>query len=828
MDGTRGVLYLGGGVDPATGERTGERLVQPAHHLTTHGVIVGMTGSGKTGLGVILLEEALLAGIPVLVLDPKGDMGNLMLTFPGFRPDDFRPWIDPAEARRKGMDVDALAASTAATWREGLASWDIGPERVRRLRDAADVTLYTPGSSSGVPLDLLGSLRAPPSGADPESVREEIEGFVSSLLTLADVDADPLSGPEHILLCNVIEDAWGRGRDLELADLIRLVQDPPFRKLGVFSLDEFVPRDARRALALRLNALLASPSFAAWLQGRPLDMDALVRGPDGRPGASILYLAHLSDVERQFVVTLLLTRLVTWMRSQPGTSDLRLLVYMDEMFGFAPPTARPPSKKPILTLFKQARAHGVGMVVATQNPVDLDYKIISNAGTWMLGRLQTERDKARVLEGLRSASGAVDVVAVDTLLSSLGKRQFVRRTTRSAEPDVFTTRWAMSYLRGGLTRDEVARLMAEKGGAAGEAAEEAAPGPSGREGTGGAGAAKEGEGAGGGEPYAAAPAVEPIRPEAPLADDESPLPPDVPSSVPVHVLDPAAPWADRVGASSPGRRLEPALVARMSLTFDDRWAELDHTEEWEIVFAPLEERLDPAAALTVDYDDRDFRPEAPEDARYVLSDAPLTDASFWRDAERTLKEHAHRHRAMTLWRNRELKLYSRPGEERKAFAERCRRTASDGADEDAAALRERYEKRADRLRDALEDAERRVRELEVDLSARRQQELVAGAGQVLSMFLRGRARASGLSGAASRRSMTRRAEERLHTARERERDREEELRELEEELLEDLRRIVAAWAEKADAVEEMEVGLEKGDIHVDEVALLWIPRGASP
>jgi hypothetical protein len=550
-----------------------------------------------------------------------------------------------------------------------------------------------------------------------------------------------------------------------------------------------------------------------------------VRGPDGRPGASLLDLAHLSDVERQFVVTLLLTRLVTWMRSQPGTSDLRLLVYMDEMFGFAPPTARPPSKKPILTLFKQARAHGVGMVVSTQNPVDLDYKIISNAGTWMLGRLQTERDKARVLEGLRSASGAVDVAAVDTLLSSLGKRQFVRRTTRSAEPDVFTTRWAMSYLRGGLTRDEVARLMAERSGAGEEAAEEEAPGPSGWE---GAGAPGEGEGAGGGEPHAAAPTTEPPRPEAPLADDESPLPPDVPSSVPTHVLDPAAPWADRVEASASGRRLEPALVARMSLTFDDRWAELDHTEEWEAVFVPLEERLDPDDALVVDYDDRDFRAEAPEDARYVLSDARLSDASFWRDAARTLKEHAHRHRAMTLWRNPELKLYSRPGEEREAFAERCRRAASDGADDEAAALRERYEKRADRLRDALEDAERRVRELEVDLSARKQQELVAGAGQVLSMFLRGRARASALSGAASRRSMTRRAEERLHTARERERDREEELRELEEELLEDLRAIVGAWAEKADAVEEMEVGLEKGDIHVDEVALLWIPRGASP
>jgi hypothetical protein len=810
MQGTKGEFYLGGVVDPATGDRTGDRLVHQAHHLTTHGVIVGMTGSGKTGLGVILLEEALLSGIPVLVLDPKGDMGNLLLNFPEFRPTDFRPWIDPAEARRKEVDLDTLAASTAQTWKEGLASWGVGPERMRTLRGAAEFSIFTPGSSAGIPLNLLGSLRAPGAGADVESVREEIEGFVSSLLTIAGIDADPLASREHILLSNVIEHEWNEGRHLELPDLIRFAKDPPFRKLGVFSLEDFYPEKDRLKLAVRLNALMASPSFSAWLEGTPLEMDELVRGSDGRPRASIVYLAHLSDEERQFVVTLLLTRLVTWMRRQPGTSDLRLLVYMDEMFGFAPPTARPPSKKPILTLFKQARAHGVGMVVATQNPVDLDYKVISNAGTWMLGRLQTERDKARVLEGLRSASGAVDMEAIDHVLSGLGKREFVLRTARSPDPTVFTTRWAMSFLRGGLTRQEVERLMEGRGATGAGDTDHGKPEAGPRE------SERPTESLG-------RTAEEPPGPE-PLANDESLVAPDVPSSVPVRYLTSAAPWASRVDAVPGSTRLEPGVVARLRLTFDDRYAELDHTEEWEAVFFPLDERLDAEAGLAVDYDARDFRRDPPDGARYVLGDAPLHEASFWRNAKRELEEHAYRNRNVTVWRNPALKLYSRLAEDREAFANRCRQAASDGADEDAAKLKERYEERADRLRDALEDAERRVRELEVDLSARKQQELVSGAGQLLSMFLKGRARASALSGAASRRSMTRRAEERLRTAMSRELDKEEALLELEDELMDDLREIVAQWAERAGEIEELEIGLEKNDIHMDELALFWVPR----
>jgi hypothetical protein len=377
----RSGFFLGGVVDPGTGERTGGEVSYDQADLTTHGVIVGMTGSGKTGLGIIYLEEALRAGIPVLVLDPKGDMTNLALTFPDLTASSFRPWIDEAAARRAGVEPDHHAAETASLWESGLESWGLGPDDLARLRAAGPVTIYSPGSQAAVPLDVLGSLAAPEEAADPEVVRDEIEGFVSGLLGLVGVEADPLASREHILLSNLIADAWDDGEDLTLEMLLRRVHRPPMRKLGVFDMDTFFPEKDRLALAMKLNALVASPSFATWRTGAPLDIPGMLWTPDGGPRAAVVYLAHLSDDERQFVVTLVLTKLITWMRSQPGSSDLRALVYMDEVFGFAPPTAAPPAKKPILTILKQARAFGVGMLLATQNPVDLDYKAMSNAGT---------------------------------------------------------------------------------------------------------------------------------------------------------------------------------------------------------------------------------------------------------------------------------------------------------------------------------------------------------------------------------------------------------------------------------------------------------------
>ncbi|HPB44981.1 MAG TPA: DUF87 domain-containing protein, partial [Microthrixaceae bacterium] len=447
-------MYVGALTDPATHERSETPLGINPDDLTTHGVIVGMTGSGKTGLGIVLLEEALQHDIPTLILDPKGDMGNLLLSFPSLAPEEFAPWVPSGED----------AAAVAATWSEGLGGWGLGTEDIVRLRSGHRMCVYTPGSTAGVPINIVGSLAPPTNIAiDDEAIHDEIEALTQGLLGLVNITSDPLSGREHVLIANLVHQAWSAGETLDLATLLGRIQDPPMRKLGVIEIDTFFPRADRAALMMKLNGLLASPSFAAWGAGQAIDIDSMLWAPDGSPNAAVVYLAHLSDEARQMVVTRILSKLVSWMRGQQGSPKLRVLVYMDEVYGFVPPTAAPPSKKPILTLFKQARAFGVGVVLATQNPVDLDYKAISNAGTWMVGRLQTERDKARLLDGMSSAAGTVDLRSVDATISGLAKREFLLHTTGGKAPRTFAVRWAMSYLAGPLSSDQVGRLpgMAE-------------------------------------------------------------------------------------------------------------------------------------------------------------------------------------------------------------------------------------------------------------------------------------------------------------------------------------------------------------------------------
>jgi hypothetical protein len=840
----RGDLYVGTDLDVSSRKPTSTRREIPAHHLTTHGVIVGMTGSGKTGLGVVLLEEVLQAGIPALILDPKGDMGNLALRFPDLAARDFEEWVDPAEAAREGIGTAELAARTAERWTKGLASSGLGTADVRAFTDGVDVRIFTPGSTAGISLNVLGNLSAPKGDAaqDQEALREEIEGLVSGLLVLAGIDADPITSREHILLANLVEHAWVQGIDLDLATLLMQIQDPPMRRLGVFELDTFFPAKDRMALAMRLNGLVASPSFAAWMQGDPLDMDTLLRAPDGRPRASVVYMSHLSETERQFVVTLLLAKMVTWMRQQPGTSDLKALVYVDEVFGLAPPTAEPPSKKPMLTIFKQARAHGVGMVISTQNPVDVDYKLMSNAGTWMIGRLQTERDKARIIDAMRSSSGDVDVASWSARIGELGKREFVLKTARTSQPTLFTSRWAMSFLRGPLTRAELLRLreagaLEGSGGEAGSA--ESAAAGSGADARSGAGAgagsgASAGDAPGGAAAVGAAAestpatdtaAAKPAPSAAPslaeLGHDETLVAPTVSSEARVCYLDPAAPWAREVGAGDRGGSLHAGLALRVKLLFDETKADLRHEEEWEAVLFPLgqDPRVDDAVA--VDYDDRDFLAEPVRPAPFVLPPAPVGSADFFRTLKRDLQEHLYRSLTLDLFQNSGLKLYSRAGETEEAFRARCLEAAEQEADAEAAKLRDRFEKRLKTARQRRDAAARRVRELEVDVGTRRQHELVSGAGELLSMFLGGKARVRALSGAASRRSQTRRTQERANSAAEKLEDYENAIATLEDDLAQELEAVWTEWREKAEAIEPFPVPLEKMDIRVEDPVLFW-------
>jgi hypothetical protein len=677
-----GAFYLGREVDPDSGEVTDDLVLYDSKDLVTHGVIIGMTGSGKTGLGIGMLEEAAMDRIPVIAIDPKGDMANLLLAFPDLAPADFRPWINEDVARQKGVDPDTFAAQQAETWRKGLAEWDQDGERIRRMKENADFSVYTPGSASGRQVSILKSFDAPPPALrdDADAFRERIQSSVTGLLGLLGINADPIRSREHILLSSILDDAWRKGRNLDLGALIQAIQQPPFTRLGVMELESVYPAKDRFELAMQLNGLLASPGFQGWMEGEPLDIAAMLYTPEGKPRVTIFSIAHLGDAERMFFVTLLLSAILGWMRSQPGTTSLRAMVYMDEIFGFFPPVANPPSKAPMLTLLKQARAFGVGMVLASQNPVDLDYKGLGNTGTWMIGRLQTERDKLRVLEALEGAMTGTNAMSrseLDRMISGLGKRVFLMHNVHRGGPKLFTTRWAMSYLAGPLTLNQI-RTVESGSGSVGPAAGAGA--------VGGAAAEVAGTmGAGTGHSN--------TRPMLPPDIREFFVPPFARAEAMIYR--PAFMASAEVRYSSARHGVEETRAVQVVTTLEDGVLpfSLDRATTVDLPLELLEaEPLDGAGFATLPAEGaqpRSYDRWGKELVRWIQGAHPVT-----------------------LLESKSRKAFSRPGESEREFRMRLADLGREARDEAVDRLRKKYESRFRTLEDRLRRAHQAVEKRE--------------------------------------------------------------------------------------------------------------------
>jgi hypothetical protein len=797
-----GLFYLGRPYDLASNTPREGLLLYDSKDLVTHAVCVGMTGSGKTGLCIDLLEEAAIDGVPALAIDPKGDLGNLMLTFPSLSPDEFRPWIDEDEARRAGASPDEHAAAEAAKWRKGLQSWGQGPERIQRLRAAADVAIYTPGSQSGLPLSIIRSFAAPPPELIEESdlMRERVSTTATSLLGLLGIDADPIKSREHILLSTLIDHAWRQGQDLDLPRLIQLVQAPPVQRIGVLELEAFYPESKRFELAMAVNNLLASPGFSAWMEGEPLDIQRLLYTAEGRPRLAILSIAHLNDAERMFFVSLLLNQVLGWMRQQSGTTSLRALVYMDEIAGYLPPVAAPASKAPMLTLLKQARAFGVGMVLATQNPVDLDYKALSNAGTWFIGRLQTERDQARVLDGLEGAmsvaGGAFDRAKMQALIAGLGKRVFLLHNVHEDAPEVFETRWAMSYLRGPLTRTQIRTLMADRksaaarGGATGTTAPSTAP-------------TFAPDGATAGRPGTDKPAV----------SAHWVLPPNIP-----QYFVPAAAGAHYV----------PMVVGAADVRFTDSKLKIDETRQLTVV-TPLT-----TDAVPVDWDHAEPAPfevaqlttDMPEGATFDELPGAASKAKNYADWTRAFVTWVSTSESLDLRRSPSLQLVSRPGESEGEFRARLTHAAHEQRDAAVTRLRQKYAPKVASLQEKLRRAEHAVAREEEQASAQKTQTAISIGTTVLGALFGRKSLSTSTLGRATTaaRGMGRASKEAQDIARAKENVAavKAQLDELEATVQAEVAGIEATYHPATEPLETVSLKPKRTGVHVQLVALVWV------
>jgi hypothetical protein len=788
-----GAFYLGKEYDPALRTLKENIVLYDSKDLNTHAVIIGMTGSGKTGLGISLLEEALIDSIPVIAIDPKGDLPNLLLSFPELKPEDFRPWINEQDALNKGLTPDKYAAIQAEMWRKGLASWDQEPERIARLRSAAEYAVYTPGSSAGLPVSVLRNFAPPPPAIldDTDLLRERIQTTTTGLLALVGIEADPVTSREHILLANLFENVWSQGKALDLAGLIHTVQAPPFERIGVMDLEFFFPAKDRLALAMRINNLLAAPGFESWLEGAPLDIGRMLHTPQGKPRASIFTISHLSDAERMFFVSMLLNEILGWMRTQSGTTSLRAILYMDEIFGYFPPVMNPPSKAPLLTLLKQARAFGLGVVLSTQNPVDLDYKGLSNTGTWFIGRLQTERDKQRVLAGLEGAAAGTGFERgrMEEVIAGLGERVFLLHNVHENEPVTFQTRWVMSYLRGPMTREQIKILTAERK-----------------------------------DEIVTVPGKSPLpATEAPAKTagrfDSIASPPQGPSGIETFYL----------AASGAGQGLVyyPSVVGRMDVHFYNARYKVDSME----TLAFLSELDDGPVALdwdnAVEFDPDTLDTTPLSGAAYAALPATAKKPTVYRKWNKDLLRWVRQNRPLVLFRSKRFGMTSQLGESEGEFRGRLGQAVREKRDLEVEKLRKKYSSRFTTLKDRLMRAQQAVDREAEQAKSKKVQTAISFGTAILGAFL-GRKTVS--VGSASRvgtamRSASQMQKEKMDVARARERAAaiETQLAELEMRMQEEIEKIEFSFDPEFEELEEISIKPKNTDITLEVFGLAWIP-----
>ena len=711
-----GVFYLGRPYDLSIKQVNAGWTLYDSKDLVTHAVCVGMTGSGKTGLCLSLLEEAAIDNIPAIIIDPKGDLANLLLTFPALKGDDFLPWINEDDARKKGQSPGEYAAAQAELWKKGLAAWGQDGARIQRFKEAADAVIYTPGSNAGLPVSILRSFAAPDEEVrkDEELLRERIGTTVTGLLGLIGVEADPIQSREHILVSMILHQAWTKAKDLDLAAVIQGIQSPPVEKIGVMDVEAFFPSKERFAFAMKLNNLLAAPGFQAWLDGAPLDIQQLLYTAAGKPRLAIFSIAHLNDSERMFFVTLLLSQMVGWMRGQSGTTSLRALLYMDEIFGYFPPVANPPSKLPLLTLLKQARAFGLGVVLATQNPVDLDYKGLANTGTWFIGRLQTERDKARVLEGLEGASSSAgkkfDKGRMEQTLAGLGNRIFLMNNVHEDEPVVFETRWCLSYLRGPLTRSQIKTLMDPVKGRQPMVANKPV-----------------GTGQSSGTESQA----------DPVPNDRSPMTPSsarpiLPPEVPQHFL-------PLRGTKPKGSHLiyAPMLLGASQVRFADGKNGIDATQEVTVLVPMTDSAVvvnwDIAAPAQATVADLEATPEGEGD--FLQLPAAAGKAKSYEMWNKDFAGWLYRTQKLALFKSPATGQLSNAGESERDFRVRLQQSGREERDKSADSLRRKYAPKIAALQERVRRAEQQKEKQQAEARSSQMQAAISVGASILGAFL---------------------------------------------------------------------------------------------